>query len=347
MAPEPRQSGEPRWDAHAQRWVWEPAAGAAPAPPQVYGPPPVMPSAPPVSPVPPVPPGQAGQAGPAPAPAGPAYDPLGPGAPGVPGLPPYAPPGQQPPYVSNPPYLPPVPPGPPLSGGARERWLTPATVGIAVAAVLIGAGAVWFMARDTDDANRAGEKNGTVASGAPSLPGTPSDAASPTPGDSVSPDSGASGSPSGSPSPSGTGVHETKQDPAGFTIAVPAGWAREESDEGVFYRSADRSALLQIFRVTEDVSPLDSVKGSSAQRRSTTSGYEEIRVGTVPGNSGAAELVYEYDNAVSHGRRRCVERVLFGPDGSKWAVLTAGPAGEWAATQDHHAAALAAFRPGG
>ncbi|MFG2712758.1 hypothetical protein ACGFX2_19710 [Streptomyces goshikiensis] len=340
MAPDPRQSGEPRWDAHAQRWVWEPAAGAPPAAPQVYGPPPVMP---------PAPPGQAGQV-----PAAPAYDPLGPGAPGgpgaqaAPGLPPYTPPGQQPPYVSNPPYLPPVPPGAPLSGGARGRWLTPATAGIAVAAVVIGAGAAWFLARDTDDANRAGEKNGTVASGAPSLPGgTPSDAASPTPGGSASPDSGASGGPSGSPSPSGTGVHETKQDPGGFTIAVPAGWAREEGKDGVFYRSADRSALLQIFRVTEELSPLDTVKGSSSHRRSQTSGYEEIRVGTVPGGSGAAELVYEYDNAESHGRRRCVERVLFGPDGSKWAVLTAGPAGEWAATQDHHAAALAAFRPGG
>ncbi|MEU9159471.1 hypothetical protein AB0D29_04170 [Streptomyces sp. NPDC048424] len=337
MAPAQPPSGPRRWDAQAQRWVVDQApAGTQTGP---AGPPPGLPTVPPQ-----------------PSAAPPAYDPLGPGAP-APAPPPYgAPTAPQPPYGSDPGYLPPVPPRPdhvPPSGGPRGRWRTPVTAGIAVASVAIGAGAVWFLARDTDDANGAGEKNGTVASGTPSWSGgEPSGTASPTA--SGSPTAGAGTSPG--PSPTGTGpgtgagegAHETKQDPAGFTLAVPAGWGREELKEGVFYRSPDRTALIQVFRVSEpELSPLEAVTQASGYLRSATRGYQEVRVGPVPGGSGAAELVYQYDSDESHGLRRGVERVLFASDGGKWAVLTAGPAAEWQVTQEHHAAALAAFRPTG
>ncbi|WP_445269392.1 hypothetical protein [Streptomyces sp. DSM 41634] len=332
MAPAQPPSGPRRWDAQAQRWVVDQAPAGPPA-----GPPPGMPPVPPPHP-----------------PGAPAYDPLGPGAPPPP---PYgAPTAPQPQYVPDPAYLPPVPPPPGYaspSGGSGGRWRTPVTAAIAVASVVIGGGAVWFLARDTNGADRAGEKNGTVASGTPSWSGGgPSGTASPTA--SGSPTAGAGPSRVPGPSPSGTGpgtgvgVHETKQDPSGFTVAVPAGWVREELKEGVFYRSADRTALIQVFRVSEpELSPLDAVKQASTYLRGGTRGYEEISVGAVQGGSGAAELVYQYDNEESHGVRRGVERVFFAGDGGKWAVLAAGPAAEWQVTQDHHAAALAAFRPAG
>ncbi|MET9569285.1 hypothetical protein ABZY34_09115 [Streptomyces virginiae] len=264
---------------------------------------------------------------------------------GVQGLPPLPP---QPPTAPTPPYGP--PPAPPQPGhgtadGPRGRWLTPATAGIAVASVAIGAAAVWFVARDTGDADRAGEKNGTVTSGAPTVSGGPSTATG-------VPSTG--GGPTRTPTPSptatgpGAGAHETKQDAAGFTIAVPAGWAREELKEGVFYRSADRSALIQVFRVSEpELSPLQAVKQASTYLRGGTRGYEEISVGPVSGSPSAAELVYQYDSEESRGVRRGVERVFLAADGTKWALLTAGPVAEWQVTQDHHAAALAAFRPTG
>ncbi|MFE1826734.1 serine/arginine repetitive matrix protein 2 [Streptomyces yangpuensis] len=313
MAPAQPPSGPRRWDAQAQRWVVDPAP-AGPPPGAAAGLPPLPPQ-PPTAP--------------------PAYDPLGPGA--------QAPP--PPPYEA-----PPGPPGPPPgpSGPGRGRWLTPATAGIAVASVAIGAAAVWFVARDTGDADRAGEKNGTVTSGAPTEPGGSPSRSAPT----GSP-TGATG-PTGSPTPgptgttAGAGAHETRQDTAGFTIAVPAGWVREELKEGVFYRSPDRTALIQVFRVSEpELSPLAAVRQASTHLRAGTRGYEEISVGPVSGASGAAELVYQYDSEESRGVRRGVERVFVAADGGKWAVLTAGPAAEWQATQDHHAAALAAFRPAG
>ncbi|MFC5881295.1 hypothetical protein [Streptomyces virginiae] len=307
MAPPQPPSGPRRWDAQAQRWVVD----QAPAGPQTGA-----------------------QAGPPPG--------------GVQGLPPLPP---QPPTAPTPPYGP--PPGPPQPGhGAadrpRGRWLTPATAGIAVASVAIGAAAVWFVARDTGDADRAGEKNGTVTSGAPTGSGGGPSTATGAPSTGSGPTRTPTPSPTGTGTGPGAGAHETKQDAAGFTIAVPAGWAREELKEGVFYRSADRSALIQVFRVSEpELSPLQAVKQASTYLRGGTRGYEEISVGPVSGSPNAAELVYQYDSEESRGVRRGVERVFLAADGTKWALLTAGPVAEWQVTQDHHAAALAAFRPTG
>ncbi|WP_051806939.1 hypothetical protein [Streptomyces sp. NRRL F-2664] len=271
----------------------------------------------------------------------------GPGLPPLPSQPPAAPPH---PFPSPPPPPYEVPPGPPSPGGPGAgrrggRWLTPATAGIAVASVAIGAAVVWFAARDTGDADQAQDKHGTVTSAAPTGSGD-----GPVTGSGSPPTAGPTRTPT--PGPTGTGAgpgaHETKQDAAGFTIAVPAGWLREEAEAGVFYRSPDRSALIQVFRVSEpELSPLQAVKQASTYLRSGTRGYQEISVGPVSGSSGAAELVYQYDSEESRGVRRGVERVFLAADGTKWALLTAGPVAEWQLTQDHHAAALAAFRPAG
>lgn len=301
------------------------------------------------------------QATPIPAPA-PGYDPLY-GAPSAPGsgaapaagyhpaagpVPGYGPgaAGAQDAYTYPYPAYPHAQPGqavptdPPRGGG---RWLTPTTAAVAVAALAIGAATVWFVARDSGE--QPPPQAGPPASSAPAggdAVGTPEPTGTPTP----------SATATRSPSPTGTGgsdtAHETVSDPEGFTIAVPSGWLREDGTAGVFYRSPDRAALVQIFQVSEPgLTPLAAVQGASTYLRAQTTGYQEIRVGAAQGAPEGGELVYEYDSAESHGRRRGVERVFVAQDGKKWAVLTAGPAGEWTLTQAHHKAALAAFRPAG
>ncbi|MCP3755438.1 hypothetical protein [Streptomyces sp. TBY4] len=235
------------------------------------------------------------------------------------------------------------PPRPARAGG---RWLTPTTAAVAVAALAIGAATVWFVARDSGEQPPA--QAGPPASSAPAggdAVGTPESTEEPT----RSPSPTGTGSPTATPSPSGSDTaHETVSDPKGFTIAVPSGWLREDGTTGVFYRSPDRAALVQIFQVSEPgLTPLAAVQGASTYLRAQTTGYQEIRVGAAQGAPEGGELVYEYDSAESHGRRRGVERVFVAQDGKKWAVLTAGPAGEWTLTQAHHKAALAAFRPAG
>ncbi|MFG2880393.1 hypothetical protein ACGFYU_36180 [Streptomyces sp. NPDC048337] len=243
-----------------------------------------------------------------------------------------------PPLPPGPPPVP-GPPGPPHDPRARAPWLTPATAGVAVAAVVLGAAAVWFVMRDDEPVREA---HGTMTPSATATATGPTSSRTPTKSASPSP------SPSTSTSASAAAGHTTLTDPNGFRIAVPEGWNREENGTGVFYRSPDRTALIQVFRVVEpELSPLDAVQGASKDLRARTPNYSEVRVGEVPGGAGAAELVYEYDSAESNGRRRGVERVLFAEDGNKWAVLVAGPAAEWPRTQEHLAAALGAFRPGG
>ncbi|MFE2309634.1 hypothetical protein [Streptomyces sp. NPDC059411] len=211
-------------------------------------------------------------------------------------------------------------------------------------ALAIGAAAVWFVERGTGDGSAHAGPTASSAPVAGGGSGTPSPTGTGTGTRSAAP----SPSSTAGPSPSGSTPHETVRDVKGFTVAVPVGWVREDSTAGVFYRSPDRASLVQIFQVSEaDLSPLGAVQGASSYLRAQTTGYQEIRVGAAPGAPEAGELVYEYDSAESHGRRRGVERVFFAQDGKKWAVLTAGPAADWTLTQEHHAAALAAFRPGG
>ncbi|MGI5445111.1 hypothetical protein ACQEVM_05090 [Streptomyces sp. CA-243310] len=263
-----------------------------------------------------------------------------------PAVPPPSAPPPLPLVAPSPPPLPTGAPSPaplPPSPGRRPRtgrWLNPAMAGIAVAAVAIGGAAVWFVERD-DDAKppaQATESGGLGSAGPTGTSGPPPTPSAPGTGAETAP--GATGSP-------GDG-HEVRRDPKGFTVAVPAGWVREESGAGVLYRSPDRSALLQVFRVAEpELDPLEAVRAASAYLRTANPGYQEIRIGAVQGDTGAGELVYEYDNAESGGRRRGVERVFIAADGAKWAVLAAGPDTAWTATRDHQVRALAAFRPGG
>ncbi|MFJ7270250.1 serine/arginine repetitive matrix protein 2 [Streptomyces sp. NPDC099050] len=240
----------------------------------------------------------------------------------------------------------PVPP-PSQPARAAGRWLTPTTAAVAVAALALGAAGVWFVARDTGE--RPPQAGPAASSVAPGDEATAEPSATDT--GSPSPTATATATSTGSPTPGPTGsdpAHETVRDAKGFTIAVPAGWLREEAAAGVFYRSPDRAALIQVFQVSEpELTPLAAVRGASAYLRAQTTGYREISVGPAPDAPGAGELVYEYDNAESHGRRRGVERVFVAEDGKKWAVLTAGPAPDWTLTQTHHRAALTAFRPTG
>ncbi|MFD5143791.1 hypothetical protein [Streptomyces sp. NPDC058401] len=298
-------------------------------------------------------PGYDPASGPAPAPApAPGYEPApqpGPGEYGPSGYGPaaseqdayrYPYPTYPHPQPVQPAYPVPPPPPPPRAAG---RWLTPTTAAVAVAALAIGAAAVWFVARDTgEQPPQAGPTASVPVSGGEGSP-TPSATDSPSPTGSGSP------TPTPSPSPSaGDTAHETVRDAKGFTVAVPAGWLREEAASGVFYRSPDRTALIQVFQVSEpELTPLAAVQGASTYLRAQTTGYQEIRVGPAPGAPEGGELVYEYDSAESHGRRRGVERVFVAADDKKWAVLTAGPAADWTLTQAHHKAALTAFRPTG
>ncbi|MGZ9932884.1 hypothetical protein ACXNSR_23780 [Streptomyces sp. NC-S4] len=247
----------------------------------------------------------------------------------------------QPPPPPAPPSYPPRPPGggPGGSGGpggpVRERsWKVPLLVALGAAVVGGCALAGWFVLGDGD---RAGPKAPAAAPSASGTPLPPSGTGPQTAPTTVAP----------SASPSVPPPYTVVRDDGGFSVAVPTGWERshDENGSGSFYRRpGDRSALVQIFRVTEpDGVGACELLRTSSQALGDRPGYQEVSLDPAPG--GSCELVYEYDNQESHGRRRAIERITVAPDGRRWALLAAGPAADGAAVRANLTAAVESFRP--
>ncbi|MCY0941698.1 hypothetical protein [Streptomyces antarcticus] len=306
-------SGGARWNADAQRWE----SGQEPAQQ------PPLPRTPP--PLPPVPPrwqpegtgdGAADHAAGAGGPGGPEYGP-GPG------------------------YGTAYGPGSGGSGpGPHRPWRTPLLVALCSALVSGAAVAGWLALADDDPKTPAAPPSASGASGTRSGPATasPSGETSPSPSPSPTP------SPTpGTPSPSYSVVRSDN----GFSVAVPEGWrpSTGETGSGAFYRPpGDRSALLQVFRITEPagVGSCDLLRTSSRGLDDGNPGYREVSVGEL--SAGSCELVYEYDSAEAGGRRRGIERIVVAPDGRRWALLAAGPAAEPEVVRARLTAAAESFR---
>ncbi|WP_405439041.1 hypothetical protein OG373_16340 [Streptomyces avidinii] len=230
------------------------------------------------------------------------------------------------------------PPPPTGGGGGRGGGPDPVRNGkvllwVALGAAVVGGCAMagWLL---------LGDEEPKAPAAAPSASGTPD----PSTGTEPNPEPTAA---SASASPSAAGAYTVVRDDAGFSVAVPTGWARsyDENGSGSFYRRpGDRSALVQIFRVTEPdgVGACELLRVSS-QTLGANPGYREVSVEAVPGSS--CELVYEYDSKESQGRRRGIERITVAPDGRRWALLAAGPAADGAAVRANLTAAVESFRP--
>ncbi|MFH7596574.1 hypothetical protein WDV06_15945 [Streptomyces racemochromogenes] len=250
------------------------------------------------------------------------------------GLPPLPPP---PVHAGR--FPPPPPPPPYEEAGRAPQWRTPLLVGV-VAALVGGASvAAWMLIGGKDDpaADARPPARSAPASATPQ-PGTPSTGA-PAP----------SPTPSGTPSPSARPGFTVVRNEDGFSVAVPDGWgaSHEQQGNGAFYRppGGDHSALLQIFRISEPRSTgsCELLRMSSERLGSGTPAYQQVSLTPVDGS--ACELVYEYDSAESHGRRRGMERIVTAPDGNRWALLAAGPATDATTTRANLTAALDSFRP--
>ncbi|MER7583010.1 hypothetical protein [Kitasatospora sp. NPDC097691] len=250
--------------------------------------------------------------------------------------PPPPPPPSQPP--SYPPFPPPPPPGePPLITTPRApRPQRPPVTGkrrvllVALAGALLGAlagGGGYLLTRHHDGGKPTGAATlpGTPTATAPgSASGTPS---TPTPTATESPSPTAT---TPTPTPTPTGLHLNRvQDPNGFTLLVPDGWQRVEKNNSTFYQTADEHSLIQVFAMG-DKSPYEEAAGTEstlAGDPNTYPGYRRIRLERTA--DGAAELEYAYNNLKTGTARRAVDRVIVGPNGVAYAVIVAGPEGDW------------------
>ncbi|WP_217212240.1 hypothetical protein [Streptomyces sp. AC550_RSS872] len=301
-------TGEVRWNKDTQSWE-RVGAGGHPAPP----PPPAKPVRPPTA----------------------AGLPAGFGE-GTPGEGPAGEPadGATPPDWPQPPSLPPEAPR-----GRRGRVVA-AAVGAAVAVTALASWLAVDMAGDDGDtADRAPASTAGVSRDDRSTPppDTPSDAA-PT---SEDPFTAASESPE---VPAG---YRPVEDPSGFSTVVPEDWTRSEQKDGavVFYTSPDERALMQIFEVVEAGYTPDDALDVAVGSLSGQPGFKEISRGTVPEETYASELVYEYDSEDLGERVRAVDRVFQTDDGRLYAMVVRGTTEDWPATRETLESARAAFTP--
>ncbi|WP_420035201.1 hypothetical protein ACN2WE_25020 [Streptomyces sp. cg28] len=227
------------------------------------------------------------------------------------------------------------PAAPPPAG--RNRRFVLVMVGAAVLGAAVASTVV--LVDRGDDAGPDPKQTRAAASASPSAEPTPT----PTP----------------TPTPSATGElpadYREVSDAAGFTLAVPEGWERTESAQGVFYTSADETSLIQVFTIEEpDTTPLASLRTASETLSSTNPGYEEVSLAQTAAPEGAsdavtddaAELVYAYDSKKLDARRKVVDFSFTAQDGAQYAVLVAGPDTDWPTQRSRLTTALSRFSPG-
>ncbi|WP_128428204.1 serine/arginine repetitive matrix protein 2 [Streptomyces cyaneus] len=255
----------------------------------------------------------------------PAYAPQGPVEPAGPGGP--GGPGDDTTYMVTPPPA-------PLS---RSRRTTALVAGVTVAVVAGGVAFGVVALRDDGPGDGTGTGAASVISPSPATTsdtaqgGGPTDTAVPT------------DTPSPTEVPSG---YALQQDTAGFTVAVPEGWERQEESNSVFYNSPDGRSLVQIYTAGADSPPpYESLRQTSRTLRANKN-YRELSLQNVPDGPGeqAAELVYAYDRT-DGTRRKVVDRAFVAENGTQYAVLVAGPEGSWPQQKEILQVALAYFAP--
>lgn len=250
-----------------------------------------------------------------------------------PPVPAYAPPvpsegqGEDPTYTVTPPPAP-LP---------RSRRTTAIIAGTAVA-VVAGAVAFGVLALQDDDA-------GTDVSASPTA--TTESTAGGGGGPRESPSLPPSPSPSPSPSPTSDvpSGYTLQEDTAGFTIAVPEGWERQEKSNGVFYNSPGGVSLVQIYTDTEgSLTPHESLSETSRTLKSANKNYRQLSLQDAPNGPGeqAAELIYAYDRP-DGTRRQVVDRAFVAENGTQYAVLVAGPEKIWPRQRETLQVALTYF----
>ncbi|MFD7501698.1 serine/arginine repetitive matrix protein 2 [Streptomyces sp. NPDC059850] len=200
----------------------------------------------------------------------------------------------------------------------------------------------------TADATAPGDVYPAPETGAPTdLPsGLPSAAPSGLP--SAYPSGAPSASPSAGPSLTGSAPpagFSTARDPEGFDIAVPEGWRRTVEGPSVFYTSPDDSTQIQVFELHgPEATPYESAQ-EAERLASRNRGYEQITLAQLGAAAmDPAQLEYTYVSKDS-GDRRILDRRFAAQNGTMYAVLIIGPAGDRAQEQSLHDTVLETFCP--
>ncbi|MET7743969.1 hypothetical protein [Streptomyces sp. NPDC005385] len=277
------------------------------------------------------------------------YPPQPTGTPGAPGAPGGPPPSQQqawPPQQQSPAWSPPVQPWPgggaPVPGGGQgqgpgdSRKLLLVIVAVAVLAGGVGGG-LWAITRDDASGGRMEGGSAGPAVTVTATTGVPSD------GPYGTGDEGAYADPASPTAPAPSPGYSRAVDPLGYSVDVPAGWARDQTQGKlapvVTYTAPGGDRKLMVFEVKEV-----SVTDSSAQAQDIAEGFKGYRYLNRRSGADWTEFSYRYDSR-QFGPTGTIDHRFQAADGTPYAIVASGPAGT--DMSDQLTTALDSFCPAG
>ena len=208
---------------------------------------------------------------------------------------------------------------------AARKHTVLAVVAVAVLLVAV-AGVVIFLTRH--DASGSGV-HGTT---------TPSVSLTPTP------------TPTPTPSPTIPAGFHRANGPGGSTLAVPAGWTRQQlSGQSVRWTQTSTGAHIQVDTIpwgTTDPVAHWRLFEHEVAAKNTLPGFREIRLSGLLNARGwpASDLEYSWSTR-DHGRLRAYDRG-FAAGGRQYAILVAAPEARWSAYSNLPETIFNSFQPG-
>jgi hypothetical protein len=221
--------------------------------------------------------------------------------------------------------------------GRGSPW--PRTTAVIVLAALLGGGAgfgVWALSRDhgttrTTSTNGSTSTPPSVSAAGPGDDGNTAPAGPKQSGADANGGSGGDADPGMAPEPGGAPGYVRSDDPAGFTVVVPAGWDRtaktpKDKPTVVTYDSPDGSRTLQLFLVSEGT-PAESMDLAENEDYgfARLPGYRVVERSAADDDSSYSEIVYRFDGEGDAGPRQVIDHRFRTADDKIYGVRLSAP----------------------
>jgi hypothetical protein len=204
----------------------------------------------------------------------------------------------------------------PRAGDSRRLLLV--IVAVAVLAGGVGGG-LWALTRGDSAGHPNAGPSGPAVTVTATQPGVSPDTANTSGGEGAYADPAATTAPAPSPG------YSRADDPLGYTVDVPDGWAREETQGKlapvVTYTAPGGNRRLMVFEVKED-----SVTESSAQAEGIAEGFRGYQYLDRQSGADWTEFSYRYDSK-QWGATQTVDHRFQAADGTPYAIIASGPPG--------------------
>ncbi|MFF7329971.1 protein kinase [Streptomyces sp. NPDC008150] len=189
------------------------------------------------------------------------------------------------------------------------------------------------------------DRGGTDATGAGSTV-----SASPDAGSGATPSASGSASPSASASTALPASWVTVDDPAGFSLALPKGWTRQETNGQIDYTPDGGRHFV---RIALDSTPdYDDPNLHQLDLEQQLQGLQDYTRGSLEANTyrDCKGSLWDFTwtalakDGPFPGPKHAVEETYIGRDGVEYALYVSGPAEDWAVTQERFQRVLQSWR---